>query len=68
MVLLRGEKQKMMYEIMDLGLITINLLFCGLLLHKANKAKSRIDRLESLIRANIRNPKLAKKLLNEIVE
>jgi len=58
----------MSYEYFDLGLIFINLLFCGLLLHRTNKAKSRIDRLEELIKANIKNPKLARKLLNEIVE
>ena len=62
-----GEKQKM-YEYFDLGLIVINLLFSGLLLHRTNKLKERADRLENLIRANIRNPKLAKKLLNEIVQ
>ena len=58
----------MSFEYFDLGLIFINLLFCGLLLHRTNKTKSRIDRLEDLIKANIRNPKLARKLLNEIVE
>ena len=58
----------MTYELLDLGLVSINLLFCGLLLHRTNKLKERADRLENLIRANIRNPKLAKKLLNEIVQ
>jgi len=57
-----------MYEYFDLGLIVINLLFSGLLLHRTNKLKERADRLENLIRANIRNPKLARKLLNEIVQ
>jgi hypothetical protein len=57
-----------MYELMDLGLITINLLFCGLLLHRSNNTKSRIDNLESLVKASVRNPKLARKLLNEISE
>lgn len=58
----------MTYELLDLGLIAINLLFCGLLLYRTNKLKERADRLENLIRANIRNPKLARKLLNEIIE
>lgn len=57
-----------MYEYFDLGLILINLLFSGLLLHRTNKLKQRADRIEDLIKANIRNPKLAKKLLNEIVQ
>lgn len=57
-----------MYEYFDLGLIAVSLLFSGLLLHRTNKLKERADRLENLIRANIRNPKLAKKLLNEIVQ
>ena len=57
-----------MYEYFDLGLVVINLLFSGLLLHRTNKLKERADRLENLIRANIRNPKLARKLLNEIVQ
>jgi hypothetical protein len=57
-----------MYEYFDLGLIVINLLFSGLLLYRTNKLKERADRLENLIRANIRNPKLARKLLNEIVQ
>ena len=58
----------MTYELLDLGLIGVNLLFCGLLLHRTNKLKERADRLENLIRANIRNPRHAKKLLNEIVQ
>ena len=58
----------MTYELLDLGLTAINLLFCGLLLYRTNKLKERADRLENLIRANIRNPKLARKLLNEIIE
>jgi hypothetical protein len=57
-----------MYEYFDLGLIVINLLFSGLLLHRTNKLKQRADRIEDLIKANIRNPKLARKLLNEIVQ
>ena len=67
MGLRHGEKQKM-YEYFDLGLITINLLFSGILLHRTNKLKERADRLENLIKANIKNPKLARKLLNEIVQ
>ena len=58
----------MTYELLDLSLIAVNLLFCGLLLHRNNELKKRMDRLEDLIRANIRNPKLARKLLNEIIE
>jgi len=57
-----------MYEYFDLGLIVINLFFSGLLLHRTNKLKQRADRIEDLIKANIRNPKLARKLLNEIVQ
>ena len=57
-----------MYEFFDLGLILINLLFSGLLLHRTNKLKDRTDRLENLIKSNIKNPKLARKLLNEILE
>ena len=57
-----------MYEFFDLGLILINLLFNGLLLHRTNKLKDRTDRLENLIKSNIKNPKLARKLLNEILE
>tara|TARA_Y100001938_G_C7959790_1_gene363672 strand:- start:281 stop:454 length:174 start_codon:yes stop_codon:yes gene_type:complete len=57
-----------MYEFFDLGLILINLLFSGLLLHRTNKLKDRTDRLENLIKSNIKNPKLARKLLNEILD
>ena len=64
---LRGERQKM-YEYLDLGLVTINLLFCGLLLHRTNKLKERADQLENLIKANIKNPKLARKLLNQTIQ
>ena len=57
-----------MYEYLDLGLVTINLLFCGLLLHRTNKLKERADQLENLIKANIKNPKLARKLLNQTIQ
>ncbi len=65
MVLRHGEKQKM-YEYFDLGLIFINLLFCGLLLHRTNKLNDRLTEIETLARATAKNPKLAKKLLNEM--
>ena len=57
-----------MYEYFDLGLVTINLLFSGLLLHRTNKLKERANQLENLIKANIKNPKLARKLLNQTIQ
>ena len=67
MVLRHGEKLKM-YEYFDLGLIFINLLFCGLLLHRTNKLNERLAQNETLARATAKSPKLGKKLLNEIEE
>ena len=60
-----GEKQKM-YEYFDLGLIFINLLFCGLLLHRTNKLNDRLAKIEALARATAKNPKMGRKLLNEM--
>ena len=60
-----GEKLKM-YEYFDLGLIFINLLFCGLLLHRTNKLDERLTQIEALAKATAKNPKMARKLLNEI--
>lgn len=65
MVLHLGEKLKM-YEYFDLGLIFINLLFCGLLLHRTNKLDERLTQIEALAKATAKNPKMARKLLNEI--
>ena len=55
-----------MYEYFDLGLIFINLLFCGLLLHRTNKLDERLTQIEALAKATAKNPKMARKLLNEI--
>jgi len=55
----------MNYEYLDLGLILINLLFCGLLLHRTNKIQEKIKFLEKVTTTSVRNPKLARKLLNE---
>ena len=60
-----GEKLKM-YEYFDLGLIFINLLFCGLLLHRTNKLNERLTQIEALAKATAKNPKMGRKLLNEI--
>ena len=60
-----GEKLKM-YEYFDLGLIFINLLFCGLLLHRTNKLDERLTQIEALAKATAKNPKMGRKLLNEI--
>lgn len=65
MALPHGEKQKM-YEYFDLGLIFINLLFCGLLLHRTNKLNDRLAKIEALARATAKNPKMGRKLLNEM--
>jgi len=51
----------MNYEYVDLGLIFINLLFCGLLLYRQNKLTQKQIKLEKLIIINIRNPKLGKR-------
>ncbi len=55
-----------MYEYFDLGLIFINLLFCGLLLHRTNKLDERIAQIESLAKATAKSPKMGRKLLNEM--
>ena len=60
-----GEKLKM-YEYFDLGLIFINLLFCGLLLHRTNKINERLAKIEALAKATAKNPKMGRKLLNEM--
>jgi hypothetical protein len=54
-----------MYEYVDLMLIAINLLFCGLLLHRGNKTTEKLEKLENLTITNIKNPKISRKLLNE---
>tara|TARA_B100000035_G_C20540622_1_gene353813 strand:+ start:254 stop:427 length:174 start_codon:yes stop_codon:yes gene_type:complete len=54
-----------MYEYVDLMLIAINLLFCGLLLHRSNKTTEKLEKLENLTITNIKNPKISRKLLNE---
>ena len=55
-----------MYEYFDLGLIVINLLFIGLLLHRTNKINKKLTQIEILAKTTAKNPKLGKKLLNEI--
>lgn len=55
-----------MYEYFDLGLIFINLLFCGLLLHRTNKINERLAKIEALAKATAKNPKMGRKLLNEM--
>ena len=55
-----------MYEYFDLGLIFINLLFCGLLLHRTNKLNENTTQIEKLARATAKNPKMGRKLLNEM--
>ena len=55
-----------MYEYFDLGLIFINLLFCGLLLHRTNKLNERLIQIEALARVTAKNPKMGRKLLNEM--
>ncbi len=55
-----------MYEYFDLGLIFINLLFCGLLLHRTNKLDEKTSQIEALAKATAKSPKLGRKLLNEI--
>ena len=54
----------MNYEYLDLGLIVINLLFCGLLLHRQNKMAKESKKLKELVVASIQNPKLGRNLLN----
>ena len=60
--------RKKMYEYIDLGLIAINLLFCGLLLYRQNKIADKAQKIENLIISNIKNPKLSRKLLNEFIK
>ena len=55
-----------MYEYFDLGLIFINLLFCGLLLHRTNKLDEKMTKINALAKATAKNPKLGRKLLNEM--
>lgn len=56
----------MNYEYLDLGLIVVNLLFCGLLLHRQNKlAKNQLS-LQHLVHTSIQNPKLGRNLLNNL--
>ena len=55
----------MNYEFLDLGLIFINLLFCGLLLHRQNKITKKLDKVQKLTVATIKNPKTSKILLKK---
>ncbi len=55
----------MNYEFLDLGLIFINLLFCGLLLHKHNKLSEKVQKVQNLTIATIKNPKTSKILLKK---
>ena len=55
----------MIYEYIDLSLILISILLSGLAFHRVNQANERIDKIEKLIIANIKNPKLSRKLLKE---
>jgi len=57
-----------MYEYFDLGLIVINLLFCGILLYRQNKIADKTQQIENLIIANIKNPKLSRNLLKEFLK
>jgi hypothetical protein len=56
----------MNYEYFDLGLIFINLLFCGLLLYRQNKLTHEIKKVEKLAVSCILNPKLSRKRLKEL--
>ena len=58
--------KKVNYEFFDLCLILINLLFCAMLFHKVAFINKRIEKIEDLISANIKNPKLARKMLNQL--
>tara|TARA_R100001510_G_C7639772_1_gene197494 strand:+ start:737 stop:910 length:174 start_codon:yes stop_codon:yes gene_type:complete len=55
-----------MYEYFDLGLIVVNLLFIGLLLHRTNKINKKLIQIEKLAKTTAKNPRLGRKLLNEI--
>ena len=55
-----------MYEYFDLGLIVITLLFSALSLLRVNLLKERMDKLEDIIKLSATNPKLARKLLNQL--
>ena len=55
-----------MYEYFDLGLILINLLFAGLLLHRTNKINNKLTQIEKLAKITAKNPRLGRKLLNEM--
>jgi len=58
----------MNYEYFDLGLIAINLLFCGFLLHRQNNIAKNNEKLQKLVVTSINNPKQARKLLNKFGE
>jgi hypothetical protein len=55
----------MRYEYFDLGMVIINLLFCGLLLHRQNKLTREIKKVKNLAISCILNPKLSRKRLKE---
>lgn len=55
----------MRYEHFDLGMVIINLLFCGLLLHRQNKLTREIKKVKNLAISCILNPKLSRKRLKE---
>jgi|18_taG_2_1085343.scaffolds.fasta_scaffold08150_2 hypothetical protein len=55
----------MIYEYIDLSLILISILLSGLALHRVNRQNARIDKIEKLIIANIKNPKFSRNLLKE---
>mgnify|MGYP003142753171 CR=1 FL=1 len=55
-----------MYEYFDLGLIVITLLFSALSLLRVNLLKERMDKLEDIIKLSATNPRLARKLLNQL--
>tara|TARA_B100000700_G_C14508539_1_gene607481 strand:- start:49 stop:225 length:177 start_codon:yes stop_codon:yes gene_type:complete len=56
----------MNYEFFDLCLILISLLFCGLLFHRVNNVDKKIQKLEDLMTTSIKNPKIARKMLNQL--
>tara|TARA_B100000212_G_C27345579_1_gene521151 strand:- start:619 stop:795 length:177 start_codon:yes stop_codon:yes gene_type:complete len=58
----------MNYEYFDLGLIVVNLLFCGFLLHRQNNIVKKNKKLQKLVVTSISNPKQARKLLNKFGE
>ena len=56
----------MNYEFFDLCLILISLLLCSLLFHKVNNLDKKVQKIEDLITTNIKNPKIARKMLNQL--